>query len=226
MTEASGGALSVEDVRPYEQQRFEHLVLGRKRPMVQITLGKRPGKRRARTKLVPAVLAPGIEEVMQIREDWSHKQGTPETHAQAARKQQGALARLFVSGAIDRGQLASAEQIAQIHDAIASAVKVRTCSMETRIDGGRHPSDRVVELFGQVRGELAYTRWRAAVPGPVSAVLEMIIDDVGLVEIGRRYRMHNRRVRQLLVDSLNLWPRCLGIARRELGPDWSAGDLD
>ena len=47
---------------------------------------------------------------MALRERWSHKQGTPETLEQASRTQQGALARLYRTGALDANQLAAAEE--------------------------------------------------------------------------------------------------------------------
>ena len=209
-----------------ERQRVAHLVLQIKRPTLKVTVGRRGGRHKPKLVDQPAPLVPEIERAVALRETWSHKNaGTPETYEHAARKQQGALARLFQSGAIDRGQLASAEQISRIYDSIASAVAIGTASLETRVDGGKAPGDRHVELFAQVRGELAYTRWRtmSSAIGPVSALLEMIVEDVGLTEVARRYRMHNRRVRQLLVDALNLWPRCLGLARDRLGDAWRGG---
>jgi hypothetical protein len=49
---------------------------------------------------------------------WKHKnEGTPETHEQASRRNQGALASLYKNGSIDAEQLASAVEIAWLPSA-------------------------------------------------------------------------------------------------------------
>jgi hypothetical protein len=52
---------------------------------------------------------------------WKHKnEGTPETHEQASRRNQGALASLYKNGSIDAEQLASAVEIALVAERIAA----------------------------------------------------------------------------------------------------------
>lgn len=154
---------------------------------------------------------------------WKHKnEGTPETHEHASRRNQGALARLYESGAIDREQLAAAVEIAEVAARIGADVAVRTASLETRIDAGRRGDGSFYEKLGQVRREVAYTRWRSEVRGPIAAVLEMIVGEggepVGFTVVAKRYRMHNRRAKALLIAALDLWPRILGHVRKEIDP--------
>jgi hypothetical protein len=144
--------------------------------------------------------------------DWKHKnEGTPETHERASRRNQGALAQLYKSGAIDAEQLASAEEIAQIHDRIGADVAVRTASLETRVDlGPRHYDTLHDERIGQVRREMAYSSWRDALPAP-APVLDMLTGErAGFTIVAARYRMHNRKAKRLLIHALDLWPEMLG----------------
>ena len=79
-------------------------------------------------------------------------EGTPATHAHAARQRQGALARLYHSGAISAEQLGSALEIAAAAEQIGADVQVRTVSLETRIDGGRRDG-----TFWEALGPVSYT---------------------------------------------------------------------
>lgn len=150
-------------------------------------------------------------------ERWKHKnEGTPETHEQASRRNQGALARLYQSGAIDAEQLGAAVEIATVAEKIGSDVSVRTASLETRVDTTRLGDGGFYERLGQVRREAAYTRWRHALPQP-APVLDMLIGDpVGFTAVAARYRMHNRRAKQLLINALDLWPHILGAVCKEI----------
>lgn len=189
-------------------------MLGRPRPAT-----KRATKRRLRQSAAKAIvqLDPAIDAALGVREAWSHKQGTPETHEHAARTNQGALARLWQSGAIDAEQLASAVEISSVAERIAADVAVKTASLETRIDSSRHGDGTFFEQLGQVRREVAYTRWRTLVGAPIAAVLDMIVGDaVGFTVVASRYRMHHRRAKKLLIDALDLWPIAMGTACREI----------
>lgn len=164
-----------------------------------------------------------------MHERWKHKnEGTPETHEHASHRTQGALARLYQSGAINAEQLGAAVEIATVAERIASDVAVKTASLETRVDVTRIGDGSFFEKLGQVRREAAYGRWRAQLPMP-AAVLEMLVGDsfggdplqtnrrsLGFTIVARRYRMHNRRAKQLLVDALDLWPRVLGAVCKEI----------
>lgn len=146
---------------------------------------------------------------------------TPETREHARRKRQGALARLYASGTISIEQLGSALEIAAVAERIGADVTVRTVSLETRVDQSMRGDGGFFEALGQVRREVAYGHWRRSLPellqgAPVAAVLELIVEDVGVTIVARRYRMHVRRVRKILSDALDAWPGHLWSAVREV----------
>lgn len=153
---------------------------------------------------------------------WDHKnEGTAETHEHASRRLQGALARLYQKGGIDAEQLAAAAEIGNVAERIAGDVNLRTVSWETRIDRAWVGDADFHERLSHVRHEVAYTRWRGQVRGPLGAVLEMIVGEpigepVAFTTVARRYRVHNRRAKHLLVDALDLWPRILHQVVREI----------
>lgn len=185
-----------------EQQRLSHLVLGKPRPKAPA-----PSKRRAK-KRPPVALSADIEARVAIRERWSHKQGTPETHehAAAARDRPGSLARLYASGAIDADQLAAAEQIEAAHRAITADVRVRTASLEARVDSGGNRAGDGIEHVGRVRDQIAYDLWRGGfTPRDLAAVLAIVIDDGALTTVAAAQRMSVRRARQVLDRALSSW---------------------
>lgn len=211
----------------YETQRIAHLVLGQPRPKPE--LPKKPDGvsklewkvQKAALRARGAALEPGIEEAVALRESWSHKQGTPETleHAETVRTRQGSIARLYASGAIDAEQLGGAAEIAGVYELIGNDVTVRTADYGCRVDTFRH-GDGFYEALGRVRMEMAYSRWRATVGryGPIAAILDMIVGDVGVTIVARRHRMHHRRAKQLLVDALDHWQTMKRAARDAVDP--------
>lgn len=154
----------------------------------------------------------------ELLDAFSHKRnGTPETHARAARVNQGALARLHASGALGDDQLRAAVEIAAIAERIGRDVSVRTASLETRIDSGRH-GDEWAETLGRVRREVAYTAWRQSLGAQAAPVLDMIVGDaIGYSVAAARYRMHPRRAKALLLAALDAWPAHLRDATRAVG---------
>lgn len=144
------------------------------------------------------------------KDAWDHKlEGTAETHDHAAR-QEGALHRLYRTGAIDAEQLQSAADIAAVAERIAADVTVKTASLETRIDAGQRGDGTFHERLAMVRREMAYTRWRADLPQP-APVLDMLTGEpVGFTIVARRYGMHHRKAKRLLIDALDRWPAVLG----------------
>lgn len=144
---------------------------------------------------------------------------TPETREHARRKRQGALARLYASGAIGIDQLGAALEIAAVVERIGCDVTVRTVSLETRVDQSMRGDAGFFEALGQVRREVAYGRWRDALPqicagAPVAMVLDIIVEDTGITVAARRYRMHVRRARKVLIDALDLWrPHMIAAVR-------------
>jgi hypothetical protein len=155
-----------------------------------------------------------------LAEKWSHKhEGTPQTHEHAERQRhnQGALARLHASGAIDDDQLAYAEEIAMVAEMIESDVAVRTASLETRVDISKRNDGAINQGINRVRLEMAYTRWRDQLPSPKRAVLDMIVGDaIGYTVAAVRYRMHNRKAKRRLIEALDRWPECRAWARMQI----------
>lgn len=193
-----------------ERQRFNHLVLGQQRP--------KPTRTRKARRSSPStvVLAPGIEEHVQLRERWSHKaQGTPETHEHAdrARRRPGSLARLYATGAINADQLAAADEIAAAYRAITAGVSIKTASLEARIDGGGHGRAEA-QALGAVYADFAYDWWRSAIGGCAEALLAIIVHDLGLTIVARRYGLSMPRARRMLTDGLDLWWTGRGTTKR------------
>ena len=187
-----------------ERQRVAHLVLGVPRPRAKAS-SKRKKTKAARG----VVLAPGIEERVQLRERWSHKaQGTPETHehAQLVASREGCLARLHKTGAIDAHQLAAAEQISTAHERVVADVAVRTAKLEPRGSGGG-PNAASAEKIGAIILDRAYSEWREAVAPHAAMLLAIIIDDMSLTNAAVRWRMSKRRARAVLVVALDRWRR-------------------
>lgn len=148
--------------------------------------------------------------------DWGHKQaGTVQTHAHAAGMRQGALLRLYQSGAIDIHQLGAAQEIAAVAATIGAGLGVRMVSLETRVDSSRHGPDRFWESLGRVRAEWAYGRWRAELDKP-GLVLAMVVEDCGLAAAARAFSMRKARARAYLVTALDLWPKHMRHARDQV----------
>ncbi|TCP30709.1 hypothetical protein [Sphingomonas sp. BK235] len=183
-----------------EQQRIAHLVLGAPRPR------RKPTSKRKKAKAPTIELAPGIEERVQLRELYGHRQGTPETHHffDLAQRQEGALTRLHRTGAIDHHQLAAAERIIAAHEQISADVAVRTAKWGARGSGGG-PNAASAERIGAVLLEQRYTAWRAACAPHTAMLLAIIVNHLPLTESARRWRMSNRRARAVLVAGLDQW---------------------
>ena len=202
----------LDAARKRERQRVEHLVLGKPRPVERVRAHK--GAKRKRAKLVerPVRLEPGIEEAMQIREAWSHRwNGTPETLARAG-THSDALIQMHRNGTLDKDQLEWAAQIANVYRSLEADVAVKVASLEARVDQSRRGGQAAESVY-RVRMHLAYGYWRAMLPAPKQMVLDMIVGDaVGYTVAARRYRVHNRKAKRVLIDALNRWPRCVGHA--------------
>lgn len=148
--------------------------------------------------------------------DWRHKrEGTPETHERASRTTQGALARLFMSGAIDANQLAWSAEIACVHAQIVRDVVPATVSLETRVDKSRSGDGAFFEALGRVRAEIAYTSWRSRLAKP-GLVLAIVTEDLAISAAARQFGMRTATAKQLLIDALDLWPAEMDSARRSV----------
>ena len=196
-----------------EQQRFEHLVLGRPRPPVE--LGPKPtGMSKQEWRAAKAELRargrellPGIEEAVQLREQYGDRHATPETLAQfnAAHRPSGAIARLYASGTLDADQLNAANQIATAYRALTAGAPVRTASWETRINSGGGGGRADIEMLGRSLDDLAIEWWIGSIRGSAEAMIAVIVHDVGLTIVADHYAMSMPRARRMLGAALTLW---------------------
>lgn len=196
-----------------EQQRFDHLVLGRARPVPVVGpkpkgLSKSEWKgMKAGMRARGAELLPGIEERVQLVEAHGGSQGTPETIAHLAHRNRrpGAIARLYASGAIDADQLAAADKIATTYRAVTADAPLRTASWETRSGGGSGGSDEaMLPLLGSVLGEYALEWWLQSIQQP-EAMLAIIARDLAMTTAAHRYGISVPRTRDLVGAALTKW---------------------
>lgn len=128
---------------------------------------------------------------------------------------QGALARLYMSGAIDADLLAAGHEIAMAAELIMRDVDLRTASLETRIDVSRH-GEAFHEALGRVWIEAAYSAWRRET-GPLAAlVLDIALHDVGLTAAASRHHVSTRTARTRLIEALERWRTAYQQARDDI----------
>lgn len=197
----------------HEEQRFNHLVLGRARPAPVI--GPKPkGLTKSEWKGMKAAmrargaeLLPGIEERVQLAEAHGGKQGTPETiaHLEHRNRRSGAIARLYASGAIDADQLAAADKIATTYRAVTADAPLRTASWETRSGGGGGGSDQaMLSIMTGVLGEWALEWWLRSIQQP-DAMLAIIARDLAMTTAAHRHGLSVPRTRNLVGAALTKW---------------------
>lgn len=150
------------------------------------------------------------------KRDKTQDGGTAETRTKAARVSQGSLARLYMAGHLSADQLAASQEIRQVADRLTRDVHIGTTSVETRVDNGGRGSGAFFEKLGQVRAEVAYTRWRGELGSAAPAVLAMVVQDRPCRSVARASGMRDQSLRQLLSDALDLWPRVMGATCKEI----------
>jgi len=151
-------------------------------------------------------------------DQFKHKaHGTVQTHAHAARTRQGALARLFQSGAINGEQLQAGADIASAAERIMQDVAVRTANLEGRIDRSRC-GDAFWEALGTVWLEAAYSDWRRSLKSDAQIVLAIVVEDLGIAAAAARHHMSARRARAVLLQSLDRWIAIFTAKRKEIDP--------
>ena len=202
-----------------EQQRVEHLVLGRARPAPVI--GPKPkglskAEWRVRKEALRArggELLPGVEESVQLIETYGGKQGTPETLAKfdQRHRRSGAIARLYASRAIDADQLAAADSIATAYRAVTADAPLRTASWETRTATSGGPGGHDWLLFSRTLDDLAMEWWLASIQQP-HAMVAIIACDLGLTIAAKRYALSVPRTRDLVRAALTTWFNRFGRA--------------
>lgn len=140
--------------------------------------------------------------------------GTPETRARASRVRQGAMARLYHSGAISVRQLGASLEIAAAYDRVIASAGVSTSWAIERVDMSPDPT-RAFEHLGGVWAEYAYSKWRQALPRP-GPILAIIVEDCGISAAARRFSMDRRTAGSLLRSALDLWAEMHSDARRTI----------
>lgn len=201
-----------------ERQRFDHLVLGLPRPEPELVrpagLSRLEWKALKQELLARGMtLEPGVEEAVSRREKFEHGQGTPETNAYKDTHHADSILQLERNGTLNKEQVEHVAEISNVHRSIESDVAIKVASFEARVDNSGAGANRAAEGINRVRMHLAYTIWREALPAPKQAILDMIVGDaVGYSVVARRYRMHARKARRLLLEAINRWPRCVDRA--------------
>lgn len=174
-----------------------------------------PGESDAQYQARIASLRLAVRHVRTLKR-WDHKkEGTAQTHENAACTRQGALARLFMAGQLSADQLAWAAEIGAVAESIEADVSIRCPSYEMRVDFSGSGRDSVYESFMRIRREVAYGWWRERIPHPKRAVLDMITGEpISFSAAALRYRMGKARARRLLLDAIDLWPDAMRHAER------------
>ncbi|WP_260928201.1 hypothetical protein [Novosphingobium sp. 9] len=106
---------------------------------------------------------------------------------------------------ISDDQYQAALEIAFVAEMIERNVSVRGASLEARVDHSGSARNALVERLGLIRAEKAYTDWRQTLPMPKRMVIDMVIEDVSLVSIARRYRVGWIKARKCLLAALDRW---------------------
>jgi hypothetical protein len=143
--------------------------------------------------------------------------GTAETLAQVEGTHTGSLAQLERNGTITKDQREWTVQIANVHRSIEADVGVKVASLEARVDESTR-SPAIAERIHRVRMHRAYAIWRDLLPTPKTLVLDMVVGDaIGYTVAARRHRVHNRRAKRVLMESINRWPLCVARAFSIIG---------
>ncbi len=149
---------------------------------------------------------------------WRPWEGTPETNERIAstpsHRREWPLDRMARLGTIDADELAAAEEIAQVIEAIERSVSVRSGSLEARVDCSGSARDALVESLGRIRLEVTYREWREKIPVPRRMILDMLTTNVPYNRLAKRHRLHWRTARKRLISALRLWISLRADARR------------
>lgn len=157
------------------------------------------------------------QHVRAVEKNFGHvAYGTPETRAHVAKARQGALARLYATGAVTIHQLGAALEISAAYERIIQAAGIPTSWAIERVDTSMRSGQ--FETIGAVWAEVAYSRWRAALP-QAGVVLAMIVEDCGLAAAARRFGMRKERAKVLLIGALDLWAGMHREARQAVNDD-------
>lgn len=202
-----------------ERERFETRVLGRS-PEPPPLPKKPAGMSKRQWKVEKARLRAEAAKDATLALKWAHKQGTPETLERLSTHHVDSLDQLERNGTINKEQREWAAQIANVHRSIEADVAVTVASLEARVDQSRSSLHLVGESIHRVRLHHAYTLWREALPMPKALVLDMIVGDaVGYSVAARRYRVHARKAKRMLIEAIDRWPAMVDRVYRTVPDD-------
>lgn len=166
---------------------------------------------------IQAAVEARLASMTSLERKWRGKEGTPETLEKASFARQGNIAGLFMTGKIDKDQLAWAEEIYQAYEMIARDVSIRNVSYEPRIDNQSSGHDVSAEGIGRVWREQAYSSWRRDIPQPKDMIMDMLTGErISYSTAARKYHMHKRKSLPLLIAAIDLWPNCLEYAQKNV----------
>lgn len=196
--------------RKRERERFETKVLGQAPELPP--LKKPKGMSKPEWKIEKRRLQDEALAALSLSAKWSHKQGTPETLEKVG-LHTDCLDQLERNGSIDKEQREWAAQIANVYRSIESDVAVSVASLEARVDQSRNNGALVSEGIHRIRLHLAYGYWRDRLPAPKQMILDMIVGDaIGYTVAAKRYGVHNRKAKRLLLGAIDIWPNCVDHA--------------
>lgn len=137
-------------------------------------------------------------------------------------RQYSALGEMHERGQLTDDQFYAAQQIARVAEMIQRNASVQCASLEARVDYAGSAKDILVERLGQVRMEVAYSKWRTSIAMPRRMILDMVLEDRSLFVTARVYRVGWPRAKRLLREALDLWCELLWKARKDIEQE----DLD
>lgn len=108
-------------------------------------------------------------------------------------------------GVISVEQRDAVDEIQDVAAMVQSAVSVRCASLEARVDNAGGARDVLVERLGRVQLEVAYTRWRQALPVPRQMILDMVLQPGPLKAKAVRHGMGWPKARKWLLRALDRW---------------------
>ena len=150
------------------------------------------------------IITPERKAKGDLEEVHAKTQGLPRSYR---KRSTSSLLRLCVRGVIDKDQLAAAQEVAQVCQAIRNEARGATGGLSEQVDcsnSGRNYGD---EHLHRVRMERAYNNWRCDLAQPRGMVLDMVTEDHRLAAIAARYGRNWKRAIEILREALDAWPQ-------------------
>ena len=179
-----------------------------------------------RTGIVPVALRLAIQrleievEVKSLRDQFGHRQGTVETHAQlnalTVERRTPPLDLMHQRGQLTDDQYRAYVEIEGVSTSIKRGVEIGCCSIEARVDNGGGNRDMLVESIGRIRLEAAFTEWRDTLPTPRQMILDVIATGCPMNATARRYNKSLPTIRKRVLAALDSWAKYRSDKRRSI----------